>query len=66
MDVLLEYLPFIIPLAAAQVVLAVIAVVHIVRHPRYRFGSKPVWIAVACLFQFIGPVAYFVFGREAD
>jgi hypothetical protein len=65
-SVIQEYLPFLIPLIAAQFILAAIAVVHIVKHPRYRFGNKPLWITVACLVQFIGPVVYFAFGREAD
>jgi EamA domain-containing membrane protein RarD len=66
MELLIQYLPFIIPLIAAQLILAVVAVVHIVKHPCYRCGSKPLWIAVACLVQFIGPALYFTFGRERE
>ncbi len=66
MNTLIEYLPFLIPLIIAQLALAATAVVHILRHPNYRVGSRPLWIVVACLFQFIGPAAYFAFGRERE
>lgn len=66
MDLMMEYLPFLIPLIIAQVVLAVVAVVHVVRHPNYRFGNKVVWVIVVCFIQFIGPIVYFVFGRERE
>ncbi|MDR2929735.1 MAG: PLD nuclease N-terminal domain-containing protein [Propionibacteriaceae bacterium] len=61
-----QYIPFLIPLAIAQVVLMVVAIVHIVRHRHYRFGSMALWIVVAVVFGFIGPVVYFVFGRDRD
>jgi len=35
-----EYLPFLIPLVIAQYALAITALVHVLRHPRYRFGIK--------------------------
>ncbi len=66
MELLMEYAPFLIPLVIAQFALAAVAVVHIVRHPNYRFGNKVMWIIVACLFQFIGPAVYFAFGRGRD
>lgn len=62
-ETLLEYLPFLIPLVIAQLALGVIALIHVVRHPHYRFGNKPVWALVVLLVQIIGPVIYFVFGR---
>ena len=66
MDILREYLPFLVPLVIAQVVLAVIALVHVLKHPNYRFGNKIMWIIIVCLFQFVGPIVYFVFGREEE
>lgn len=66
MDIFIEYAPFLVPLAIAQVALAVIALVHIIRHPNYRFGNKVMWIIIVCCVQLIGPVIYFVFGRGQD
>ncbi|MDR2975377.1 MAG: PLD nuclease N-terminal domain-containing protein [Propionibacteriaceae bacterium] len=61
-----EYVPFLIPLIIAQLVLMVVAIIHIVRHPHYRFGNMVVWIIVVAAIGFIGPVVYFVFGRDRD
>ncbi len=66
METLIQYLPFLIPLVIAELVLMVVAVLHIVRHPRYRFGNRMMWILIAVLVQIIGPVCYFAFGRERE
>ncbi len=66
METLMQYLPFLIPLAIAQLVLMIVALVHVLRHPNYRIGNRPVWVIVVVLFQFIGPVVYFVLGRERE
>jgi len=66
MDLLREYLPFLVPLVIAQVALAITALVHALKHPRYRFGNKIMWIIIVCLVQFIGPAVYFVFGRGEE
>jgi hypothetical protein len=65
-EMLQEYWPFFVPLIASQFILAVTALVHVLRHPNYRFGTKAFWIPVVLLIQFIGPVIYFVFGRGED
>ena len=62
-DILLEYLPFLLPLILLELGLAVAALVHVLRHPHYRFGSKALWIPVVLLIQFIGPIVYFLWGR---
>ena len=66
MDLLREYLPFLVPLVIAQVALAITALVHVLKHPRYRFGNKIMWIIIVCLVQFIGSAVYFVFGRGEE
>ena len=40
MDVLIEYLPVLIPLIVLEVALALTALIHVLRHPNYRFGNK--------------------------
>ena len=66
MDILMEYLPFLIPVIIIELALALTALVHVLRHPGYRFGNKVMWILIVLLIQIIGPIAYFVFGRGED
>ena len=63
MDVLVEYLPFLIPLIIIEWILAITALIHVLRHPHYKFGNKPFWIVVVLFVQIIGPIVYFIFGR---
>lgn len=63
MSNILEYLPFIIPLAIVEIALAVTALIHVIKHPNYRFGNKVIWIVVVLIFEFIGPIVYFTIGR---
>ncbi|HJB01756.1 MAG TPA: PLD nuclease N-terminal domain-containing protein [Candidatus Mediterraneibacter merdavium] len=63
MEIIIKYLPVFLPLIVIELALALTALVHVVRHPHYRFGNKAVWILVVLLIQFIGPVLYFAMGR---
>jgi len=58
-----EYLPFLIPLVIVELILAIVAVVHILKHPNYKCGSRPVWLIVSIVIGFIGPILYFVVGK---
>ena len=62
-DMLIEYLPFLIPLIILQYGLAIYAVVHIVKHPTYKFGNTIMWIIIVLFISFIGPLVYFMFGK---
>ena len=66
LDILLEYLPVLLPIIIIEWILAITALVHVIRHPHYRFGNKVVWILVVLFIQIIGPVVYFAFGRGED
>ena len=66
MDSIKEYLPFLIPIIIMEWALAITALVHVIKHPNYRFGNKVLWILVVLLIQIIGPVVYFVFGRGEE
>ena len=35
-----EALPIILPLAILEIFLAVFSLIHVLRHPNYRFGNK--------------------------
>lgn len=63
MQEIMEYLPFLIPIIVIELILAIFALVHVIKHPNYRFGNKVFWIIVVSVFQIIGPIVYFVFGK---
>lgn len=63
MDSLFEMLPLLIPILIMDIALAAAAVVHILRHPHYRFGNKALWLGVVIVLLLFGPVIYFAFGK---
>lgn len=64
--ILKEYLPVLLPVMIAELVLAITALVHVLRHPHYKFGNKWIWILIVLFIQFIGPIVYFMFGRGEE
>jgi hypothetical protein len=64
MNNILEILPFLIPLAVLQYALMGYAVYHILTHKTYKRGSRPLWLVVCILVNFIGPILYFLLGKE--
>ncbi len=58
-DILIMLLPVII----LQYTLAIIALVHVLRHPNYKIGNRIIWILVVLLINFVGPILYFAIGR---
>ena len=65
MDKLTEYFPFLIPLVAAEFALLGYTLHHILTHDTYKRGNRVLWLVVCLvLMEFIGPVLYFVFGKE--
>ena len=61
-----EYLPFIIPLAALQLGLMIAALVSIFRHKEYKTGNRALWVVITLLVSMVGPILYFVLGKEED
>lgn len=60
-----EMLPFLIPLAAAQLALLAAALHHILTHSRYKRGSRALWLIISIAgMGFIGPILYFLLGKE--
>lgn len=66
MKELTPYLPFLIPLVIAELILLVTALVHVLKHQKFRFGNKIMWIVIVVCLQIIGPVIYFAFGQDPD
>ena len=66
MEFLRAYWPFLLPIVIVQLVFAITALIHVLKHPHYRFGNKGMWILIVLLVQIIGPITYFVFGRGEE
>ena len=56
---------YILPLLAIQLVLDVIAVLDLAKRPKTR-GPKWMWLIIILLVATIGPIIYFVVGREEE
>ena len=62
---LLEFLPFLIPLIIAQFALLGYTLYHILTHDTYKRGSRVLWLVITLVFMnFIGPILYFILGKE--
>ena len=59
----MEMLPFLLPLIIAQFALLGWSLYHVLTHEHYKRGSRAVWVVVS-LLSFIGPILYFLLGRE--
>ena len=65
MNNFMEFLPFLIPLVIAQFTLLGYTLYHIFTHDTYKKGNRTVWVIVTLvLMNFIGPILYFLFGKE--
>ncbi|MDE6208830.1 MAG: PLDc N-terminal domain-containing protein [Lachnospiraceae bacterium] len=66
-DEIIDFLPFIIPLVIAEFILLGYTLKHILTHKRYKRGTRPLWILVTIIgMQFIGPILYFLLGKEEE
>ncbi len=62
---IMELLPFLIPLIVIELVLCIVTVRHILTHDSYRRGNRKIWMVVAIVgFNLIGPILYFLLGKE--
>ncbi len=60
-----ELLPFLIPILIIQFGLLGYTLHHILTHNKYKMGSRKMWLIISIvLCNFIGPILYFVFGKE--
>ena len=67
MDKITEFLPFLIPLAIAEFGLLGYTLYHILTHKNYKRGNRTLWLIIAIIgMQFIGPILYFLLGKEDE
>lgn len=65
MEQITQFLPFLIPLIIAEVVLLAITIRHILTHNTYKRGNRVLWLVVVIVgMQFWGPILYFLLGKE--
>lgn len=65
MDKIMDFLPFLIPLIIVQFVLLGYTLYHILTHQSYKRGNRTLWLIVTIvLINFVGPILYFLLGRE--
>ncbi len=63
MDVIREWLPFIVPIVMLQLILMVVALADLVRRD-YTRGPKWMWALIIVLGELLGPILYLLLGRE--
>ena len=60
-----ELLPFLIPLAIAELALLGYTLYHIFTHTTYKRGTRALWVLICIVgMEFIGPILYFLLGKE--
>lgn len=64
-DEILQYLPLLIPLVIIQLGLMIFALVDLIRREQTR-GPKWVWALIILFVNIVGPIVYFVLGREDE
>lgn len=65
MNKIIEYLPFLIPLLVVEIILLVVSLRHILTHEHYKHGNRILWVIVVIAgMQIVGPVLYFLLGKE--
>jgi len=66
MNDIIEYLPFIIPIVLVELILMIVALVHLLKHRNFRFGNQIMWVLIVVFLQIIGPILYFTIGRGEE
>ena len=63
-NLILDMLPFLIPLVILGIALLVIALVDLVKREHVTGGNKVVWVLIIIFINIIGPIIYLLFGRR--
>ena len=62
---LVEFLPFLIPLAVVQFGLFGYTLYHILTHKTYKRGNRALGLVITIVMMtFVGPILYFLLGKE--
>ena len=63
LELIKQLLPLLIPIFIIQLALVLVAVIDLSKQKTTR-GPKLLWVLVILLVNFIGPILYFVVGRD--
>ncbi|MBF1179382.1 MAG: PLDc_N domain-containing protein [[Eubacterium] sulci] len=66
MEFIREYLPILIPIVVLEIGLMIYSLSHILKHNKFKFGNKAMWICVVVLIQTIGPILYLTIGKDNE
>lgn len=61
-----DIIVYLVPLIMLELALAIPAFIHVLRHEKYKFGNRILWIVVVLFVQIIGPIVYFILGKGED
>lgn len=65
MNDLNEMLPFLIPLVIVEFALFAVTLRYILTHKTYKRGNRVLWLIVVIVgMNFVGPILYFLLGKE--
>lgn len=65
LDQFMKLLPLLIPLFLVQIGLMIAALVDLLKREKTK-GPKWMWIIIVVFVNIIGPIIYFVVGREEE
>jgi hypothetical protein len=65
LDQIMKLLPLLIPLFLIQLTLMTVALIDLSKREKTR-GPKWMWILIVVFVNMIGPIVYFVVGREEN
>jgi hypothetical protein len=60
-----DMMPYLIPLLILELGLLIFALVDLLNRQKVR-GDKMLWVVLIVFIGIIGPIVYFVFGRQKD
>lgn len=63
MESIRQWMLLLAPILLIEIALMIVALVDLARRERTR-GPKWIWAVVIVLLNLVGPILYFVFGRE--
>ena len=68
MQEIIEFLPFLIPLIILELAVMCYTLYHILTHSTYKRGNRVLWIIITVVLMntFIGPILYFLLGKESE
>ena len=67
MKQVMEFLPFLIPLIIGQFGLLAYTIYHIMTHDTYKRGTRTHWLVISLvLMNYVGPILYFLLGKEEE